>query len=95
MDIQEYPMDICAARGKVWSHIAGRKISSWTTMCLGFQMSGWQVNADECRFPKHFLPRHVPRQLKQTARRVTESARVLVESIKKKEKKIEEAWREL
>lgn len=41
-------------------------------MRLGFQMSGGRVNASERRFPKHFLPCHVPRQLKQTARRVSE-----------------------
>lgn len=48
------------------------------------------TGADERRFPKRFLPRHVARQLKQTARRASESARArapAVESPKNKEKK--------
>lgn len=54
-------------------------------------MSGWRVNADERRFPKHFLPRHAPRQFKQTARRISESARTFaVESLKKMKRKSKE-----
>lgn len=84
-DIQEYPLDIYTARSKV-----GRMLRD----IVLYDDVSWisnvrRVNANEHRFPKHFLPRHAPRQLKQTARRVSESAHG--GKSKKNEKKIEEA----